>query len=354
MLTPDVSPVSLMLPCYLKVVAVNASTFGGESCAHLGEMIGSWGDNPTFVMACESVVQFATGGSAAAACDAAPSPSQRAECLSVVWGLLAGDCPAGDPVEQQVCLYEAAAAVSDEGKCDVLARVGNPEMANDCRAAITKDPSWCAKTEDPELRASCCENFRGTDDYDICFASIGEDATGEDKTAATDEEMNATDVEESTTTEPIEEDPPPAIPAGVYTGTFDARIMADVISQDFGTPEINTMTVGIDAEGLISGDLHVHQEGQFQGCAGALSDWVGTIDHGQIIGPHFPLTVTASVKTVEADPFDAGTWDNSQCIWPPAMHYDEGPLPLEFVVIEDGVLSGLAGDYVPFELELVP
>ena len=352
MLTPDVSPVSLMLPCYLKVVAVNASTFGGDSCTHLGEMIGSWGDSPTFVMACESVVQFATGGSAAAACDAAASPSQRADCRSVVWGLLAGDCPAGDPVEQQICLYEAAAAVNDEGKCDVLARVGSPWMANDCRAAITKDPSWCARTEDPKLGANCCENFRGTDNYDTCLASIAEATTEQDTTTTTDEETTTTDGEEVTTTEAAGEDHPPAIPAGTYVGSFNEAHLVAVNGDDFLVRKTNTITVTIDDEGPISGGFTLRQEGSVGGCPGWIDDYSAVIDAGQQIGSTLPQVVSTAVHYSGQDSLG----DDLECLDSPRAFSEQGTMWIELTRMSDGVLVGALDDfvYVPFELRLAP
>lgn len=356
MLTPDVSPAGLMIPCYLKVVAVNASTFGGESCAHLGAMIGTWGDSPAFQFACQSVVQFATGGSAAAGCDRASTPSQREACLSVMWGLLAGDCPAGDPVEQQICVYEAAVAVGDDQRCDYVAHLGSPEMADDCRAAITKDPSYCGEAEDPELRASCCENFRGTDDYDTCLASVAEAPAGESTSTTTDEETTTTAAGDSTTTEPTEEDPPPAIPAGSYTGSFDEALLIDLLSYDFGKPDTNTITVTVDEEGLIGGDMAVHQEGVFLGCAGAVDDWIGTVDSGQSVGSELPQSVTVTMQTsgfesFEAEGFGAGA---AHCLVPPRPYSDGGSMGLSFDRIADGLLAGKADDYMPFELRLVP
>ncbi len=113
------------------------------------------------------------------------------------------------------------------------------------------------------------------------------------------------------------------------------------------------MTIGIDGEGLVSGHLHVHQEGLFLGCTGAMSDWVGTVDPGQIIGPRLPLTVTAMTKTMETSPFYA-TWADAQCLTSPEIEYNQGPLSLVFDTIQGGSLSGVAQDYVPFELQLVP
>jgi len=112
-------------------------------------------------------------------------------------------------------------------------------------------------------------------------------------------------------------------------------------------------TIGVDAEGLVSGDLHVHQEGLFMGCTGSLSDWAGIIDPGLIIGPHLPLTVTATVNTMETSPYYA-TWANAQCLTSPAIEYNQGLLPLVFDTVNGGTLSGIAEDYVPFELQLVP
>ena len=351
LLTPDTSPASLMIPCYLKVVALNASTFGGESCAHLGEMIGTWGDNPAFLFACQSVVQFAEGGNATAGCDQAPTPSQREACLTTMWGLLAGDCPAGDPVEQQICMYDAAVAVSDEERCDYLARLGSPEMANDCRAAISKDPSWCAETEDADLRASCCENFRGTDAYDTCLGSIEETATGED-TTTTIEEDTTTVPDETTTTEPAEEELPPAIPAGTYVGSFDEALLIDLLAYDFDKPEINTISVTVDEEGSISGEIAVYQEGLFMGCP-EVDDWRGSIDAGQVIGDELPQIVTATLQLSGLESFEA-SWADAHCRMPPVPYSEQSSLPLSFNRIEDGLLTGDVDDYMPFELRLVP
>jgi hypothetical protein len=221
------------------------------------------------------------------------------------------------------------------------------------------DPSYCAITNDAALRTSCCETFRGTEDYDTCVGDSQDTTTttgalDTTTTAGDDTTTTTTATEETTTTEPGEEDLPPAIPAGVYTGSFDQRILVDIIAQDVGKPDINTIAITVDDDGLISGDLAVHQAGLFMGCTGAESDWSGTIDSGQIIGPTLPYTVTVTLHVVEADPFDAGTWDNAQCVWPPVVTTEQSSLPLEFETIQDGLLTGLAGDYVPFELQLVP
>lgn len=64
--------------------------------------------------------------------------------------------------------------------------------------------------------------------------------------------------------------------------------------------------------------------------------------------------MTATLHITEADPFDAGTWNDAQCVWPPVVSTEQTSLPLVFETIQDGLLTGLAGDYVPFELELVP
>ncbi len=340
--------------CYLNVVVANPGAFGDHDCDVMELLSGGRGDDyPGLSAACRTIVDL-NKGSSGSVCVKEADGEELEACREAMWSLLSGGCPTGNTLEYQVCVYEAAVAADREYGCESLDLLGNPEMGNDCRAVVTRNYLYCARTEDPELRASCCENFRGTDDYDICLNSIGEDATGDDTTATTDEETITADIEESTTTEPIEEDPLPAIPAGVYTGSFDQRILVDVMAMDFGKPDINTFTVTVDDDGLIGGDLAVHQKGLFMGCTGAESDWTGTIDSGQIIGPALPHTVTATLHVMDADPFDAGSWDNAQCVWPPAVSTEQSSLPLAFETIQDGLLTGLAGDYVPFELELVP
>ena len=349
-----------MKTCYLSVVALNPSAFDANSCAHLATRTADEGAEHAsagFEKACDTIRAFATQDPKTV-CEDTSDPAIRDACKKLVWNVFEGPCWSLTSIERQICVYEAAVAANDSRYCNLLHLLAGSDMANDCRATISKDPSYCAKTDDAALRASCCETFRGTDDYDTCIGDsqgVTTTTTTEASTTTTTSEVTTTTVtEDTTTTEAGDEEGPPAIPAGVYTGSFDARIMADVISQDFGTPEINTMTIGIDAEGLVSGDLHVHQEGLFQGCTGALSDWAGIVDPGQIVGPHLPVTVTVTIKTVEAIPFDAGTWNNSRCLWPPTMEYNEGPIPLVFETIQGGTLSGVAGDYVPFTLELVP
>jgi hypothetical protein len=261
-------------------------------------------------------------------------------------------------LEGQICAYDTAVALNTTRGCDWIEELGNTEMANDCRATLTKDPSYCARTDDAALRTSCCETFRGTDSYDT---RIGEPqdtttTTATEGSTTTTSDMTTTTAtpEETSTTKAGDEDLPPAIPVGVYTGTFDQRVLVDVIAQDFGKSDINTITVTINNDGLISGDLAVHKQGLFMGCTGAESDWSGTIDTGQIIGPTLPHTVTVTLHVMEADPFDAGTWDNAQCVWPPVVSTEQSSLPMAFETFQDGLLTGLAGDYVPFELQLVP
>ena len=341
--------------CYLAVVTRNARHFGTQSCDILEKMIvaASADDLSTesyhgFAAACGTVVELASSG-ATGGCERLADDSEAyAGCLIHVSRLMMGECPIGDALERQICVYDIAVALEFSAACNVIERLGSTEMANDCRATTEKDPKYCARTNDATLRASCCEVFRGTDAFETCLG------TQPDITTTTGAQDTTTTVVEATaTTEPGEEDLPPAIPAGVYTGSFDARLMADVIGQDSGIPEINTMTIGIDGEGLVSGHLHVHQEGLFLGCTGAMSDWVGTVDPGQIIGPRLPLTVTAMTKTMETSPFYA-TWADAQCLTSPEIEYNQGPLSLVFDTIQGGSLSGVAQDYVPFELQLVP
>ena len=342
MLISDATATGLMVQCYLRVVAVNASTFGGESCAKLGEMIGTWGNKPAFQYACQSVVGFATGGGATTGCDRAPTPSQRENCLSVMWGLLAGGCPAGDPVEQQICVYDAAVAVSDAHRCDYLAHLGSPEMANDCRAAITKDPSYCAKTADPKLAASCCENFRGTDAYDTCLASTGTDAGEADTTATTSDGDADAD-------EPGDEDPGLAIPAGIYTGSFDVQPLTSHFFLDTAVTHLNTITIAIDGSGSISGDFTAYQTGPQIGCPGGEEKLVGTIDAGQTIGPTLPqkVTVTQERSGVFAPGFNS---ELGECASEPDIWAEESSAVLVIEDVQDGVLTGTLGTHLPFEL----
>jgi hypothetical protein len=84
-----------------------------------------------------------------------------------------------------------------------------------------------------------------------------------------------------------------------------------------------------------------------------MSDWVGTVNPGQIIGPRLPPTVIATTKTKKAVLLYA-TWADAQCLTSPEIEYNQGPLSLVFDTIQGGSLSGVAEDYVPFELQLVP
>ncbi|MEA2024347.1 MAG: hypothetical protein U9N79_08680 [Actinomycetota bacterium] len=344
--------------CYLNVVAINARWFDYVSCDALDRAIGrAYRDYPGFSLACETVVGLAKTG-ATSQCSSGRSPEEIQGCQDAMWMLFAGSCPLGEGLDRQICLYDAAVAVGDEWWCIHLGNLGmgNPEMANDCRAAITKDPSYCAKTEDPDLRASCCENFRGTEDYDTCLGSTGEDATGESTTTTVDEETTTTATEETTTTEPTEEDPPPAIPAGTYTGSFDEVLLIDLLAYDFGKPEINTITVTVDDEGIISGEFAVHQEGVFLGCPGAVDDWTGIVDSGQQIGPELPQIVNVTVSSSGFQSFEAVGFGPgaAHCLVPPVPYSDGGLLAMSFDRVVDGLLTGDADDYMPFELQLVP
>ncbi|MCL1587420.1 MAG: hypothetical protein M3092_03305, partial [Actinomycetia bacterium] len=176
---------------------------------------------------------------------------------------------------REICIYEAAVATNYCRYCNHLDLLAGPDMANDCRATISGNPSYCARTDDAALRASCCEVFRGTNAFDTCLGTPDATTTTvalETTTTAGDDTTTTATPADLTTTEPGDEDLPPAIPSGVYTGPFDQRILVDIIAQDFGKPDINTFTVTVDDDGLISGDLAVHQKGLFMGCTGAGSD----------------------------------------------------------------------------------
>jgi hypothetical protein len=340
--------------CYLNVVAANPGAFGTRDCEVMELLSGGRGDDyPGLSGACQAILDLNKGINDPI-CAHEVDGDEIEACREAMWTLLSGGCLTGNALERQVCVYEAAVATSREGRCEILDHLGNPEMANDCRAAVTMNHLYCARTEDPELRASCCENFRGTDDYGTCLDAIREDAAGESTSSTTDEGTTSSDPADSTTTEPAEEEPPPAIPAGTYTGSFDEALLIDLIAFDFGKPETNMMTVTVDGGGVISGDIVVYQEGVFQGCVGAVAEWTGSIDSGQGIGPDLPQIVTSTVTTFFLDPFDAGSWNNARCLVPPVPSSEQGILSLSIDQAADGVLSGLANDYMPFELLLVP
>jgi len=360
-----------IVQCYLAVVAENPQSFNDRSCDAIGRMVYSLAATtshdsvfPGISSACKSVLQLASAQTRGG-CETITGSDTSVDyryCFHWVSKLLLGACPLDGSLERQICAYESAVALNTARGCDWVEELGNTEMANDCRATLTKDPSYCAITNDAALRTSCCETFRGTDDYGTCIGespsdtttTAPEETTTTEASATTTSAETTTTIADDTTTEPGDENLPPAIPAGVYAGSFDQRTLVDVMAMDFGKPDINTFTVTVDDNGLISGDLAVHQKGLFMGCTGAESDWSGAIDSGQIIGPTLPHTVTATLQVMDADPFDAGTWANAQCVWPPVVYTEQSSLPLEFETIHDGLLTGLAGDYVPFELELVP
>ena len=345
--------------CYLSVVALNPGAFDKKSCAHLAARTADEGFEQAataFEKACDTIRTCATQDPKTV-CEDTSDPATRDACKGLVWNVFEGPCWSLTSTEREICMYEAAVATNDSRYCNHLDLLAGSDMANDCRATISKDSSYCARTADADLRASCCEIFRGTDAFDACLGTPDATTTTDTQdttTTAGDDTSTTATTEETTTTKPGDEDLPPAIPASVYTGSFDQRILIDVMAMDFGKPDINTFTVTIDEGGLVSGELAVHQEGLFMGCTGAESDWTGTIDSGQIIGPTLPHTVTATLQVMDADPFDAGTWNNAQCVWPPVVYTEQSSLPLEFETIQDGLLTGLAGNYVPFELELVP
>lgn len=340
--------------CYLNVVTANPGAFGVRDCEVMELLSGGRGDDyPGLSAACRTIVDLNKGISDSI-CTNEVDGDEIEACREAMWTLLSGGCPTGNTLERQVCVYEGAVATNREGRCRILDRLGNPEMANDCLAAVTMDHLYCAKTADLKLRASCCENFRGTNDYDACLGAIPEDTTGESTSTTTDEESTAADPEEPTTTEPTDEEPLPAIPAGTYVGSFDERLLIDLLSYDFGKPDTNVLTVTVDEAGVISGDMAVHQEGVFFGCGGAVDDWTGTIDAGQSIGPDLPQIVTVTMRTSGFESFDAGSWNDSRCLVPPVPYSDGGSMGLSFDRVVGGVLTGYADDSMPFELLLAP
>ncbi|MCK5806470.1 MAG: hypothetical protein KAI66_26800, partial [Lentisphaeria bacterium] len=199
--------------CYLAVVTQNAQHFGTQSCDILQKMLvaASADDLGTrsyhgFSAACGTVVELASSG-ATGGCERLTKDSDAyAGCLIHVSRLMTGECPVGDVLERQICVYDIAVALEFSAACSVIRRLGNPEMADDCFATTENDPKYCARTDNAALRESCCENFRGTDAFDTCLGTQSDIAT---TTGAQDTTTTAT--EDTATTEPGEEDLPPAI-----------------------------------------------------------------------------------------------------------------------------------------------
>ena len=347
--------------CYLAVVAQNAQSFNERSCDAVGRMVYNLAATtshdsvlPGISAACKSVIQLATTGTPGGCENVTGSDASGdyLECHDWVARLLVGACPHDGSVEYQICVYEAAVALDRARDCDWIDQLGDPEMADDCRATITRDPSYCARTDDAALRASCCETFRETDVYDTCIGD-SQDTAADASTTTTSEGATTTVADDTTTTEPGEEDLPPAIPAGVYTGSFDARLLTMHFSLDSAVTVLNTITVAIDGSGSISGDFAAHQTGSMAGCPGGLQKLIGTIDAGQNIGPTLPQTVTATATwwgnlTFTSDP------TGFECVSDPEVWTEPNTKPLVFESIQNGVLTGIVGIYLPFELERVP
>ncbi len=335
--------------CYLAVVAKNPRMFGDKPCDVFGGSV--QGGHPAVVLACRSVVELATNG-ATDGCDRGAYANEEETCRDLLWGLFSGACIAESGLEQLICAYDAAVTAGDEQRCASLERLGNLPMANDCRASITKDHSWCAMTEDPKLRASCCENFSGTDTYDTCLASIAEATTEQETTTTTDEETTTTAGEEVTTTEAAGEGRPPAIPAGTYIGSFNEAHLVAVNGDDFLVRKTNTITVTIDDEGLISGGFTLRQEGSVGGCPGWIDDYSAVIDTGQQMGSTLPQVVSTAVHYSGQDSLG----NDLECLDSPRAFSEQGTMRIELTRMSDGVLVGALDDfvYVPFKLQLTP
>jgi len=159
--------------CYLNVVVANPGAFGDHDCDVMELLSGGRGDDyPGLSAACRTIVDL-NKGSSGSVCVKEADGEELEACREAMWSLLSGGCPTGNTLEYQVCVYEAAVAADREYGCESLDLLGNPEMGNDCRAVVTRNYLYCARTEDPELRASCCENFRGTDDYALASTRSG-------------------------------------------------------------------------------------------------------------------------------------------------------------------------------------
>ncbi len=197
--------------CVLDVTAKHPDAFGGNPCGTLTDELNAtlyasdaWA---SFTAACENVVDTVKTG-AAAKCPSTLSPDEFNACQETMLLWLVTRCnSSARGIDLQICAYDAVVAVGDEWRCDILA---SADMAWDCHAAVSKWPGWCAKIDDPAHAASCCENFKGTDQYDACLASIpGDEAAGESAPTTPDSSTETTGSAESVTAAPKAEESPP-------------------------------------------------------------------------------------------------------------------------------------------------
>jgi hypothetical protein len=158
---------------------------------------------PGFAAACGTLVELSTTGATGGCERLASDADALASCLTLAADLLLSECSVDDALERQICVYDAAVALDMDTGCRIIDRLGDPEMADDCRATITRDPSFCARVDDAALRASCCETFRGTDSYGTCIREAQDSTT-------TSAHGTSAVTDDTTTTEVGDEDGPPA------------------------------------------------------------------------------------------------------------------------------------------------
>ena len=177
--------------CYLSVVALNPDVFNTATCRTAFNL--DTGDEysglASLRQACNVMVGLSDPTSTAT-CDTAGDATDIERCRLAVFQAMADPCTGLTGIEEQVCVYEAAAAAGDIISCD---HVANPAMANDCRATISQDAGYCSAIEDEQQRLSCCSSFEGTGQYETC---------GGDVTAAAGDTTTTSPPTTTTTTAP--------------------------------------------------------------------------------------------------------------------------------------------------------
>ncbi len=155
------------------------------------------------------------------------------------------------------------------------------------------------------------------------------------------------------TTGPEDEATAQAIPAGRYEGAFDETLLIDLLSMDFGEPDVNEIEITIDDTGLVSGTFAVHQTGVFIGCSGQEDDWTATVDAGQRIGAQLPQTLITTWTFRGTESFDALA---DECLDPPLPYNETDTFEIEFTTYSDGTITGSVDEgygYLLFELHAV-
>jgi len=171
--------------CFLSVIALNPNFFDPAVCRAMFSL--DPGQESAAVapyrQACNVMVGLSDPNSNVS-CDTAGDPTDVERCRMVTFHALAQSCEYLSGFDEQICLYDAVAASGDLVACGQLA---DPAMANDCRATVSNDPSYCAAIEDEEQRLSCCSVFAGTDQREACAgdASVAAEDTATSTTTTT-------------------------------------------------------------------------------------------------------------------------------------------------------------------------